>query len=574
MTRSYTFLRFLSISLLSFLFHNSLLAQPPAISYAVEFGGLSGPVDIANAGDGSNRLFIVQQAGTIVVRNGATVTQFADFGTTGANIITSGGEQGLLSMAFHPAYDGITNRFFFIYYNDLSGDIAVSRCQTTAGNINTADISTLTPIITISHPTQSNHNGGKLNFGADGYLYFATGDGGGGNDGPNNAQTGTVLLGKMLRIDIDQTSVTYGNYAVPPDNPYVGNPSIDERIWAIGLRNPFRWSFDTATGDMWIGDVGQGSQEEINFRPAGSTGNVNYGWRCFEGYPSTPAVPDCTPANYVPPVYDYPNPGAGPSSVVGGFVYRGSEYPTLPGYYIAADVYSGDIFILWPNGTGGFDSAVQSSAISFIVGFGEGEDGTLYAVSQGTNTLYKVVGTGGTVLPVRLSTFSGMRNSGYNQLKWKTSSEINTIRFNIEYSLNASSYSSAGSVAASGFSNGGNYSFRHMVDNQQDIFYRLAIEDNNGSIKYSNIIRIAGSRQRKVIVYPTVLNSPVLNLDLNGLAIKNIQVVNSSGIQVFKKDISTASGKVIMTLPQLATGIYLVKLRGEALEQIEKIIIQ
>ena len=197
MTRSFTFLRFLSISLISLLLHKSPLAQAPAISYAVEFGGLSGPVDIANAGDGSNRLFIVQQAGTIVVRNGATVTQFADFGTTGANIITSGGEQGLLSMAFHPAYDGITNRFFFIYYNDLSGDIAISRCQTTAGNINTADISTLTPIITILHPSQSNHNGGKLNFGPDGYLYFATGDGGGGNDVPNNAQTGTVLLGKM-----------------------------------------------------------------------------------------------------------------------------------------------------------------------------------------------------------------------------------------------------------------------------------------------------------------------------------------------------------------------------------------
>ncbi len=574
MTRSYTFLRILSMSLISLVLHKDLLAQPPAISYAVEFGGLSGPVDITNAGDGSNRLFIVQQAGTIVVRNGATVTQFANFGTTGANIVTSGGEQGLLSMAFHPAYDGITNRFFFIYYNDLNGDIAVSRCQTTAGNINTADINTLTPIITIPHPTQSNHNGGKLNFGPDGYLYFATGDGGGGNDVPNNAQTGTVLLGKMLRIDIDQTSVTYGNYAVPPDNPYVGNPSIDERIWALGLRNPFRWSFDRATGDMWIGDVGQGAQEEINFRPAVSTGNVNYGWRCFEGYPSTPGVPDCTPVNYVPPVYDYPNPGSGPSSVVGGFVYRGSEYSTLPGYYISTDVYSGDIFILWPNGTGGFDSAVQSSAISFIVGFGEGEDGTLYAVSQGTNTLYKVVGTGGTVLPVRLSVFSGMRNSGFNQLQWKTNSEINTTRFNVEYSLDASTYSFAGSVPASGISNGGNYSFRHMIDNQQDILYRLAIEDNNGSVKYSNIIRIAGSKQLKVIVYPTVLTSPVLNLDMNGLAIKNIQVVNSTGMQVFKKDISSASGKVIVPLPTLAKGIYLVKLRGEALEQTERIIIQ
>lgn len=176
---------------------------------------------------------------------------------------------------------GFPTGIFFIYFNNLSGDIEVRRYQTTSGNTNTADLSTSTAIITIPHPSNSNHNGGKLNFGPDGYLYFATGDGGGGNDVPNNAQTGSSFTGKMLRLNIDTTTVLYGNYGiptVPAGNPYIEDAAIDDRIWALGLRNPYRWSFDRQTGDMWIGDVGQGAQEEINYRPAASTGKVNYGW--------------------------------------------------------------------------------------------------------------------------------------------------------------------------------------------------------------------------------------------------------------------------------------------------------
>jgi len=179
----------------------ALVAQPPAISYQSYITGLSAPVDLVNAGDGTNRLFIVEQAGTIRVWNGTTTSVFGNF----APLISSGGEQGLLSMAFHPDYNGTTNRFFFIYYTNTSGDIEVSRYQTTAGDPNTADLSTGLVIITIPHPVHSNHNGGKLNFGSDGYLYFATGDGGSGNDPNNNAQNGASLLGKMLRINIDAT---------------------------------------------------------------------------------------------------------------------------------------------------------------------------------------------------------------------------------------------------------------------------------------------------------------------------------------------------------------------------------
>jgi glucose/arabinose dehydrogenase len=484
------------------------IAQPPTISYVSAFGGLAAPVDIVNAADGSNRLFVVEQAGTIQVRNGVTLSQFADFGVTGANIISTGGERGLLSMAFHPGYNGTTNRYFFIYYTDTDGNIAVSRYETTVGNVNTVDLTTGINIITIAHPGQSNHNGGKLNFGTDGYLYFATGDGGGGNDVPNNAQNGNVLLGKMLRIDIDHTSTIYGNYDVPADNPYVNDANIDDRIWALGLRNPFRWSFDRSTGDMWIGDVGQGALEEINYRPAGSTGHVNYGWRCFEGYPSTPGVADCTPVDYVPPVYDYPNPtGPAGSAVTGGYVYRGTEFPAFAGYYIATDVYSGDIFLLWPNGSGGFDSTVQTAMpITAVVGFGEGEDGTLYAVSQATNTAYKVVATGG-VVPITLGSFSGIKNSGYNELKWKTAEEQNTARFYVEYSKDAVSFTRAGTVPANRNASGSNYSFRHYINEPGKIFYRLAIQEDNRSLVYSPVINLSGNLEKLVRVYPTIVNN-------------------------------------------------------------------
>ncbi|MFT3912339.1 MAG: PQQ-dependent sugar dehydrogenase [Ferruginibacter sp.] len=482
----------------------------------------------------------------------------------------------MLGLAFHPQYDGVTNRYFFIYHNTTGGDIAITRCQTMAGNHNVADMSTITNIITIPHPTNSNHNGGQLRFGPDGYLYFATGDGGGGNDGPNNAQTGTVLLGKMIRIDIDNT-VGAQNYAIPADNPYIGNASFDERVWALGLRNPYRFSFDRLTGDMWIGDVGQNAREEINYRPAGSTGHVNYGWRCYEGYISTPGVTDCTPPDLVWPVFDYLNPDSG-RSVTGGFVYRGIEYPTLYGRYVATDVYTGYIWILSPNGSGGFDSTQQApiAGVSFVVGFGEAEDGTLYAVSQGTNTLYKVTASGGGVLPVTLRGFSGVAENGYNDLKWQTASELNTARFNIEYGSDGTSFTKAGTMTATRNTAGSNYNFRHYTDNRYDIFYRLAIEDDNGSVSHSNVVRIPGKGKNNIRLYPTAVANDVFNLELvDGISINTVKLINTTGSIVFKQDIRQTGNKITITLPStLAKGIYMVQLEGKGISQTEKIIIQ
>ncbi len=370
--------------LLSFVFINSIMdsTAQPLINYNTVISGLSAPVDIVNAGDGTNRLFIVQQgssgSASIRVYSAAYVSLGTFLTVTG---IATGGEQGLLSMAFHPDYE--TNGFFWVYYTNGNGDLELSRYKVSAGNPNVADASSKQVVITIPHPGQTNHNGAKLNFGSDGYLYFATGDGGGGGDPNNNAQNGNNLLGKMLRINVS-TGTTSPFYSVPTDNPFISNPNVLDEIWALGLRNPFRWSFDRLNDNMWIGDVGQGQKEEVNYRTAAQSAGVNYGWRCYEGtlaFNTTGCQPQ---SNYVFPVFEYNNLQGNntPASVVGGFVYRGAAHPSMQGYYYCCDVYTGNLYKI--NITN-FSSSTQTGLPTLVVGFGETEAGELLAVSLNGN---------------------------------------------------------------------------------------------------------------------------------------------------------------------------------------------
>jgi glucose/arabinose dehydrogenase len=334
--------------------------------------GLSSPVFVTNAHDGSNRLFIVEQGGIIkVLQPGATVpTEFLNITTR----VLSGGERGLLGLAFHPQYT--SNRRFFVYYTrQTDGAIRIAEYQTSAGNPNVAD-TTEKIIIEIPHPNNSNHNGGTLEFGPDGLLYFAPGDGGSANDPPNNSQNIESLLGKMIRINID---VTGAPYASPADNPYVGVAGRDE-IYAIGLRNPYRFSFDRGgTRQLYVGDVGQGAWEEIDIITRGG----NYGWRIMEGNHCNPNFNGgvCTPpAGHIPPIAEYSS--ASPSSrcsITGGYVYRGRRGTVPTGAYIFADYCTGEILMLNPATGSGSQTLLLDTSL-FIVGFGEDEGGEIYVV--------------------------------------------------------------------------------------------------------------------------------------------------------------------------------------------------
>ncbi len=527
--------------------------------------GLSSPVDIVNAGDGTNRLFIVEQGGTIRMHNGSNLlaTPFLNIST----IITPGGERGLLSMAFHPDYEN--NRYFFVYYNNLSGDITIARYQTQAGNPNEADAGSGVVLLNILKPFD-NHNGGDLNFGPDGYLYFGTGDGGSGGDPNNLAQSGSSLLGKMIRIDVNNFS-TPPFYSIPPDNPYVADPNVDDRIWALGLRNPWRWSFDRNTNDMWIADVGQGAWEEVNFRSAGSTGGINYGWRCYEATPTFNTAGCLSQNNYTFPIFEYPHDFAtGGFSITGGFVYRGAEYPALQGYYICADFVSGNVWLIISNGAGGWITRRQSGLPANISSFGEAENGTLYAVSLG-GTIFKVDVTA--VLPVSLTSLSGTKQTGYNELKWNTATAQNVNRFVIEYSRNGSAYLTGGEVPAVNQTNDRQYSFRHYNPEPGKLFYRLRIEDNDGAVTYSPVITIAGKENGSIKVFPTIITNNVLQV-LAEKEVTRINITDSYGRRILTKDINGLQGYFTVTLPALSKGMYWVQLQSASGNETVKVIVQ
>ncbi len=372
--------------------------------------GLASPVDIANAGD--ERLFVVEQAGRIRVLEPDGTVLPAPFLDIRARVL-SGGERGLLGLAFHPDYQ--TNGYFYVNYtrdaaapaND--GDTVIARFSVSA-DPDVADPNSEQILMVIPQP-DTNHNGGDLNFGPDGYLYIGLGDGGGGGDPGDFAQDPAELLGKMLRIDVDggghSPDCASGPYTVPADNPLVGTAGACDEIWASGLRNPWRFSFDRQTGDMFIGDVGQASWEEIDFQPAASTGGENWGWDCFEGDHSfadpSPRI-GCGPAgDYDFPIFEYESNG-GPCAVTGGFVYRGGLYPAMVGHYIFADYCSGDFWSLSNPGGSGWVSLYQGDFGSSFTTFGEGADGELYAASGGT--IYHVIAESTALTPTPTNTLT------------------------------------------------------------------------------------------------------------------------------------------------------------------------
>ncbi len=344
--------------------------------------GLSQPVDIAHAGDG--RIFIVERPGRIRILAPGGEVLSAPFLDIDSRVSPANGERGLLGLAFHPDY--ATNGYFFVNYTNNSGDTRVSRFRVSEGNPNLADPSSELVLLAIDQPF-SNHNAGDLNFGPDGYLYVGMGDGGAGGDPDNYSQNRQSMLGKMLRLDVDNGTP----YAIPPDNPFADDDFTLDEVWAIGLRNPWRFSFDRLTGDMWIGDVGQNAWEEVTFQPAQSTGGENYGWRCYEGF-SAFNTGGCEGAGaYTPPVHVYQTGSADGCSITGGYVYRGEAAPALYGIYLYADYCSGKIWGLSPDGQGGWENTeLFDGPGGQYASFGEDASGELYLAALTQGTVYQV----------------------------------------------------------------------------------------------------------------------------------------------------------------------------------------
>jgi glucose/arabinose dehydrogenase len=361
------------------------LLEPTALSagqlqVVLVTGGLSSPLGIAHAGDGSGRLFIVQRGGKVRVVKGRTL-QSASFLDVGSRIV-SGGERGLLGLAFHPNF--AANGYVYVYYTRaLDGDIILARL--TANTARTfASLATEKIMLRIEHSSHDNHNGGSLAFGPDGYLYIGVGDGGGANDPDNNGQDKNVKLGKILRIDVDGTGYGEGGvgFGIPADNPFVGAAG-DDSVWAWGMRNPWRLTFDRTTGNLFIGDVGQSTYEEIDREPNSSTGGRNYGWDIMEGKHCLFA--GCTPpANDYLPVAEYTHSLG--CSITGGYVYRGT-HRDMQGLYVFGDYCSGRIWTMPHDGSA---ITVRRDTSLLISSFGESEGGELF-VTDLAGRLYRVV---------------------------------------------------------------------------------------------------------------------------------------------------------------------------------------
>ncbi len=363
--------------------------------------GLDRPVYATAPTGDTERLFIVEQSGRVrILRNGSLLLDpFLDL----SDLTNASGEQGLLGLAFAPDY--ALSGFFFVYFTDLAGDSQLMRFAVSIGDPDLADPDSGSELLTIDQPF-SNHNGGNIAFSPlDGMLYIGLGDGGAGGDPGDRAQNPQELLGKMLRIDVSDPQ---GTYTVPTDNPFVDDPDTRDEIWALGLRNPYRFAFDTLNSDLYIADVGQSAWEEVDFQPAGSSGGENYGWRVMEGNHCFNPPNDCEQTGLTLPIHEYDHDDG--CSITGGFVYRGQAIASLAGRYLFGDYCSERIWSLrvvdgvatdLQDVTAQLAPTESGQTIDAIVGFGQDGNGELYIIDrQGSlGEIYKIVPSGSVGIP-------------------------------------------------------------------------------------------------------------------------------------------------------------------------------
>ncbi len=383
----------------------------PAVELTQVAAGLVRPVSITHAGDGSGRLFIVEQRGRIYIIDGELRdTPFLSLEDRVISPASGGGnEQGLLGLAFPPGY--ADKGYFYVYYTMHSGDNVLARFSLTS-DPNLADPDSEEHILVLPHPQYRNHNGGQIAFGPDGYLYIGTGDGGGGGDPLENGQNPASLNGKLLRIDVETPASESGFYLVaappywvlaekpqeqaggepyliPEDNPFVDDPAFRPEIWALGLRNPWRFSFDREQGDLYIADVGQNRWEEVNVQPADSPGGENYGWNIMEGEECYGAA-NCDIEGLTLPIHVYPISSARECSITGGYVYRGEANPALDGVYIFGDFCSGMVWGLQQVGDA-WERGTLATTDFMLSSFGEDERGEIYLADMVGGGIYQIM---------------------------------------------------------------------------------------------------------------------------------------------------------------------------------------
>ncbi len=470
----------MKINFILFLITLAVITLKAQYNFQVAFPNLTftSPVDLQNSGDGTNRLFVVEQAGRIkVFPNNSSVSTskiFLDI----TDRVTSGGETGLLGLAFHPNYEN--NGYFYVNYTAPSPlRTVVSRFHVTS-NPDSANKNSELILLTFNQP-YSNHNGGCVAFGPDGYLYIATGDGGSGGDPQNNAQNITNLLGKILRIDVDNPQSPL-NYGIPPTNPFADstNTSVRKEIYAYGLRNPWRMSFDPVTGWLWAADVGQNQWEEIDI----ITNGGNYGWRCYEG--NHPYNTSGCNGSYIFPVWEYSHSDG--ISVTGGYVYRGQNVPELFGKYIYGDYGSRKVWSLLYDGANPPTNSQITTAAGAITSFGVDENNELHLVSS-NGRIYNFIPT---VIPVELGTFNASIIDGNKvKLEWFTVTEVNNSGFSIERSKDGTNFTEIFFVNGNGTSSNRNtYSYIDEDVNYGTYYYRLKQVDHDGSFSYLKVVTV------------------------------------------------------------------------------------
>jgi len=524
------------------------------------------PLFLTNAGDGTNRVFVVEQAGRIkVFENSSSATTVKTFLDISDRVI-SGGEEGLLGLTFHPDYEN--NGYFYVNYT-ASGPLrtVVSRFKVTS-NPDSADKNSEFQIITYNQP-YSNHNCGWISFRpTDGYLYIGAGDGGSGGDPGNRAQNITEYLGKILRIDVDGGSP----YAIPPTNPFYDstNAQIKKEIYAWGFRNPWRDCFDPVTDWFWVADVGQNNWEEIDIVENGK----NYGWRCYEGNHNY-NTSGCNYPEYIFPIWEYSHSFG--CSITGGYVYRGSGTPSLTGKYIYADYCSGIVWALEYDGINPATNTTLLTAPSSVTSFGVDENNELYITSF-NGIIYRFE----TEIPVELTSFTAREQNEKIILEWTTATELNNRGFEIERSQKhengtQSEWTNIGFVNGNGTTTEKHsYSF---VDEEfpGTVYYRLKQVDLDGSYSYSDVVEVNGTNVNSFKLeqnYPNPFNpGTVISYNLPEESMVNITVYDPLGRivdNITNEIISAGYHEKSWNASQFSSGIYYLKMNAESVSSDKK----